>query len=77
MTHMKIKHIVFTEIKLRTEAERVSCKAICPSSVDRIQLQGIMGEWRVHIPKKKKRKKNYLTDLSFYIDDGRIVVLLL
>lgn len=46
-------------------------KHIC---VDRIQVQGIMGEWRAHISKKKK----IIEQISvFLIDDGIVAVLLL
>lgn len=42
MTVVSIKHIVFTEVRLRTKEEKVPCvTAICPNSVRRIQLQGI------------------------------------
>lgn len=68
---MRTKHIVLTEVRLRTKEERVSyVRAICPNTIDRIQSQEII-ELRAHIPKKKKFNKS-----QFYIDDGTVVVVI-
>lgn len=62
MTDVRTKHIVLTEVRLRTKEERVSyVRAICPNTIDRIQSQEII-ELRAHIPKKKN-----LTNLSFIL----------
>lgn len=42
MTDVSIKHIVLTEVRLRSKEDRVPCvTTICPNSVGRIQFQGI------------------------------------